>query len=51
MHASSKASLGWIVSTASLSFCLVSLDVTIVNVALPELARSLGGGMAGLQWV
>src|SRR5262249_57852033 len=26
------------------------LDGTVVNVALPTLARSLGAGLAGLQW-
>src|SRR5262249_4386329 len=30
---------------------LVILDATVVNVALPALARDLGGGISGLQWV
>jgi DHA2 family methylenomycin A resistance protein-like MFS transporter len=36
---------------ASFGFFIVQLDVTIVNVALPELSRALGTGVAGLQWV
>jgi DHA2 family methylenomycin A resistance protein-like MFS transporter len=35
----------------SLGFVVVQLDVTIVNVALPHIGSSLGGGVAGLQWV
>lgn len=30
---------------------LTSLDLTIVNVALPQLADDLGTGLSGLQWV
>src|SRR4051794_41900218 len=30
---------------------LAALDATDVNVALPSIARDLGGGMGGLQWV
>jgi DHA2 family methylenomycin A resistance protein-like MFS transporter len=36
---------------ASFGFALVQLDVAIVNVALPTIARTLGTGTAGLQWV
>jgi DHA2 family methylenomycin A resistance protein-like MFS transporter len=35
----------------SLGFGVVQLDVTIVNTALSSIGRSLGGGMAELQWV
>jgi DHA2 family methylenomycin A resistance protein-like MFS transporter len=42
---------GWIIAAASFGFMVVQLDVTIVNVALPAMARDLGGGVAGLQWV
>ncbi|HEY3631960.1 MAG TPA: MFS transporter [Jatrophihabitantaceae bacterium] len=30
---------------------LVLLDVTAVNVALPDIGHAFGGGVAGLQWV
>jgi len=30
---------------------VVGLDSTVVNVALPSVARDLGGGLAGQQWV
>jgi MFS transporter, DHA2 family, methylenomycin A resistance protein len=38
-------------AATSLGFVVVQLDVTIVNVALPHIGSSLGGGVAGLQWV
>src|ERR1700727_3982394 len=44
-------STGWIIAAASFGFVVVQLDVTIVNVALPTMARSLGASVAGLQWV
>lgn len=34
-----------------LGFFVVSLDVQVVNVALPNIRRDLGGGLSGLQWV
>ena len=35
----------------SLGYGVVQLDVTIVNTALNAIGGSLGGGVAGLQWV
>ena len=35
----------------SLGYCVVQLDVTIVNTALDSIGASLGGGVAELQWV
>jgi len=32
-------------------YFLVLLDVTIVNVALPQIGRGLGASVSGLQWV
>jgi DHA2 family methylenomycin A resistance protein-like MFS transporter len=49
MRASSSSS--WVIVAASFGFVVVQLDVTIVNVALPTMARSLGASLAGLQWV
>jgi MFS family permease len=34
----------------SMSLLIVGLDVTIVNVALPAIHRSLGASLSGLQW-
>jgi DHA2 family methylenomycin A resistance protein-like MFS transporter len=36
---------------AMLGFFVVALDAQIVNVALPDIGSSLGGGLSGLQWV
>ena len=35
----------------SLGYGVVQLDITIVNTALNAIGTSLGGGVAGLQWV
>jgi EmrB/QacA subfamily drug resistance transporter len=40
-----------VVTIASLGFFLITLDISIVNVALAAIRRSLGGGTAGQQWV
>ncbi|GAA2428149.1 MFS transporter [Streptomyces mauvecolor] len=34
-----------------LGFALITLDASVVNVALPAIGDDLGGGMSGLQWV
>ena len=34
----------------SLGFFLITLDISIVNVALPAITRELGGGTPGQQW-
>ncbi len=39
------------VAATSLGFAVVQLDVTIVNVALPQIARDLGASVASLQWI
>ncbi len=36
---------------ALLGFTVITIDVTAVNIALPAIRHSLGGGMAGTQWV
>ncbi|OKJ66513.1 multidrug MFS transporter [Streptomyces sp. CB02460] len=35
----------------SLGYFLVMLDVTVVNVALPDIRASLGAGSSALQWI
>lgn len=39
------------VAAPVLGFFIITLDATVVNVALPTVRAELGGGMAGLQWV
>jgi len=34
-----------------LGYFMVIIDVTIVNVALPSMAKDLSGGITGLQWI
>ncbi|MFF8642514.1 MFS transporter [Streptomyces sp. NPDC015345] len=34
-----------------LGFSVITIDVTAVNIALPDIRADLHGGMAGLQWV
>ncbi|MFD9220868.1 MFS transporter [Streptomyces sp. NPDC060064] len=38
-------------TAALLGFALITLDTSVVNVALPVIGSVLGGGMSGLQWV
>ena len=40
-----------VLATCCLSLLVVSMDATIVNVALPDIRRDLGASLAGLQWV
>lgn len=40
-----------ILLACSFAFIIVQLDVTIVNVALPDIGRELGAGVSQLQWV
>jgi DHA2 family methylenomycin A resistance protein-like MFS transporter len=47
MHKPSPA----ILLAASFAFIIVQLDVTIVNVALPQIGQELGAGVSALQWV
>lgn len=35
----------------SLGYFLVMLDVTVVNVAIPDIRSSLGTGPSALQWI
>jgi DHA2 family methylenomycin A resistance protein-like MFS transporter len=36
---------------ASLGFFLITLDILIVNLALPSIGHELGGSTSGLQWI
>ena len=42
---------GTALGAAVVGFFLITLDAVIVNVALPSIQNSLGGGIAGVQWV
>src|SRR5207245_321156 len=42
---------GAALTIGSLGFFLITLDILIVNVALPRIGVELGGGTAGKQWV
>src|ERR1700761_4786728 len=39
-----------VLATCCLSLFMVSMDVTIINVALPSIRRDLHASVAGLQW-
>ncbi|MGP3964268.1 MFS transporter [Nonomuraea sp. 3N208] len=41
---------GWTLAVVCLAAVLLTLDITIVNVALPEIAGELSAGLDGLQW-
>jgi EmrB/QacA subfamily drug resistance transporter len=41
----------WTLLTVSIGTFVLLLDVTIVNVALPEIERDLGASLTDLQWV
>ena len=40
-----------VITIASMGFFLITLDISIVNVALPQIRADLGGGTVGQQWV
>ena len=40
-----------VVAAACLGFFLITLDVSIVNVALPTIGERLGADVTGLQWI
>ncbi|WP_238996557.1 MFS transporter [Paenibacillus pinistramenti] len=41
----------WVLVTVSLAVFMAMLDITIVNVALPEIQRNLSSSFSNLQWV
>jgi DHA2 family methylenomycin A resistance protein-like MFS transporter len=50
--ATAKAlSFGFVVGTTSLAFVVSQLDVSIVNIALPQIGRSFSAGVSTLQWI
>ncbi|HEY9000241.1 MAG TPA: MFS transporter [Mucilaginibacter sp.] len=51
MTTNKSLSFGFIVGTASLAFVVSQLDVSIVNVALPQISKSFSAGVSALQWI
>jgi EmrB/QacA subfamily drug resistance transporter len=47
----SRAGQKWTVVLASSTGMIITLDITIVNIALEDIARSLHAGLGGLQWI
>ena len=41
----------WVLAVLCLAVLVVGLDITVLNVALPTIATSLGAGTAQLQWI
>jgi len=44
-------SFWFIVGATSLGFVVSQLDVSIVNIALPQIAKSFSAGISSLQWI
>lgn len=44
-------SFGWTVAITSLAFVIAQLDVSIVNIALPQIALTFKANVSTLQWV
>src|SRR6266496_2444507 len=44
------ATARWVIAASVLGSGIAFLDGTVVNVALPAIARNLNAGVAGLQW-
>ena len=40
-----------VITVASMGFFLITLDISIVNVALAQIRTELGGGTVGQQWI
>src|SRR5262245_1899149 len=48
---SSQASKWWVMAAVAVGVLLSTIDGSIVNLALPALARELGAPFAAVQWV
>ncbi|QMW05952.1 MFS transporter [Spirosoma foliorum] len=46
-----EINFGFVVGTTSLAFVVSQLDVSIVNVALPQIGKSLTADVSTLQWI
>jgi MFS transporter, DHA2 family, methylenomycin A resistance protein len=50
VSAPASSTARWTLFASSFGFLMISLDATIVNVALPTLGRELDAGLSQLQW-
>lgn len=48
---SARSGRSWVLVAVCLGQFMIQLDLTVVNVALPEMSRSLGASTSVLQWV
>jgi len=46
-----RGPVGWTLLTTSIGFVIVQLDITIANVALPQIAAEFSIGTSALQWI
>jgi len=46
-----RASAALTLTAALMGFFVIALDASAVNVALPQIEKTLGGSTAGLQWI
>lgn len=51
LNGQKQLSFPWVVATTSLAFVVSQLDVSIVNIALPQIAKSLNANISTLQWI
>ena len=45
------ASKSWTLAVVCLAIFMLLLDITVVNVALPDIEKELGASFEDLQWV
>src|SRR6266567_5697767 len=50
-HAAPHGSANAALAASVLGFFVITLDALVVNVALPDIHKDLGGGISALQWV
>ncbi|MFJ8313370.1 MULTISPECIES: MFS transporter [unclassified Streptomyces] len=46
-----RAARRWTTAVTALAAALMTLDITVVNVAMPEIGVDLGGSLDSLQWI
>jgi DHA2 family methylenomycin A resistance protein-like MFS transporter len=49
--AKNTLSFAFVVGTTSLAFVVSQLDVSIVNIALPQISKSFSADVSELQWI